>query len=357
MGRDTTDVAVVGAGIVGACVAYRLAVAGARVMVLEASRPASGVTGVSFAWIGGPGGRDTPDASTALRRGVVQDWARLEREVADVRVSWTGSLSWGDDALRDLGALGPDERVVDGTEIRRLEPNLRVPPERAVHKVTDAAVDPVAVTQALLGAARAAGAEVRLGVPVTGLVVTDGALAGVDTSAGFVACSQVVLAAGVGTALLCARLGVEVPVGASPALLARFAAPPGLIRTLVTHPLEGRQTADGGLLVPLDHRGETTQGELRQRAQEAAGLLAATFVGGEQARLVDVRIGRRPMPADGLPIIGPLPHPRGVHLAVMHAGVTLGPTVGRLLATELLTGLPVEELAGLRPDRPPSQRP
>ncbi len=347
----TVDVVVVGAGIVGACAAYHLAVGGARVVVLDASLPASGVTGASFAWIGGPGGRDEPDASTPLRRAVIRDWTRLEKEVAEVRVRWTGSLAWGDDALRDLGALGPDEQVLDATEVRRLEPNLRVPPERAVYKSTDGAVDPVAVTEALLRAARAAGAEVRLGVTVTRLVVTRGVLTGTDTTQGFVACPQVVLAAGVGTSLLCAPLEVAVPVAASAALLARFEAPSRLVRTLVTHPQEARQAADGRLLVSLDHRGEATQGELTQRGQEAARLLAATFVGGEDARLVDVRIGQRPMPPDGLPVIGPLPQHRGVHLAVMHSGITLGPTVGRLVAAELLTQVPREELAGLRPDR------
>ncbi len=57
------------------------------------------------------------------------------------------------------------------------------------------------------------------------------------------------------------------------------------------------------------------------------------------------------MPADGLPIIGPLSGVAGVHLAVMHAGVTLAPAVGRLVAGELVHGADAEELRGLSLDR------
>lgn len=62
------DVVVVGAGIVGASVAYHAAAAGAAVVLLDATLPAGAVTGASFAWIGGPGGRDPVDGSTTLRR-------------------------------------------------------------------------------------------------------------------------------------------------------------------------------------------------------------------------------------------------------------------------------------------------
>jgi glycine/D-amino acid oxidase-like deaminating enzyme len=223
-----------------------------------------------------------------------------------------------------------------------------------VSKSTDGSVDAVAVTEALLAAARSAGAEVRLGVTVTRLVVTKGVLSGVHTSTGAVRSSNVVLATGAGTSLLCAPLGVTVPVASSAALLMRFVAPPGLIRTLVTYPQQARQAPDGEVLVAWGYAGETTQSELRRTARESARRLAATFIGGEGARLIDVRVGQRPVPADGLPIIGTLPRHSGIYLAVMHSGVTLAPSVGRLVAAELLEQVEAEELTGLRVDRRPA---
>ncbi|MFV2108690.1 FAD-dependent oxidoreductase [Micromonospora sp. LOL_015] len=49
---------IVGAGIVGAAVAFEVARAGAEVVLLDKSVPACGVTADSFAWIGGPRGAD-----------------------------------------------------------------------------------------------------------------------------------------------------------------------------------------------------------------------------------------------------------------------------------------------------------
>ena len=44
---------VIGAGVMGASVAYRLAQAGAAVTVLEATRVGGGTSGISFAWTNG----------------------------------------------------------------------------------------------------------------------------------------------------------------------------------------------------------------------------------------------------------------------------------------------------------------
>lgn len=44
-------IVVIGAGIIGASIAYHLAAAGAKVTVLEAERPGAGATENSFAWL------------------------------------------------------------------------------------------------------------------------------------------------------------------------------------------------------------------------------------------------------------------------------------------------------------------
>ncbi|MGW2346666.1 FAD-dependent oxidoreductase [Streptomyces sp. NPDC001661] len=61
------SVVVVGAGIIGASVAYHLAKRGVPVTLLEQGPgPAHGVTADSFAWIGGSGG-DWPGGARDLR--------------------------------------------------------------------------------------------------------------------------------------------------------------------------------------------------------------------------------------------------------------------------------------------------
>lgn len=98
--------------------------------------------------------------------------------------------------------------------------------------------------------------------------------------------------------------------------------------------------------------GRATPGELERGGDAALDQLRELLVGAGDARLVDVRVGVRPMPDDGLPLVGAVPGVPGLHLAVLHSGVTLAPVVGRLLAREIIDGLPVPELDGVRPDAP-----
>lgn len=262
------DVVVVGAGIV-ASVAYHAAGAGAGVTLLDKSLPASGVTRDSFAWIGGPGGGDVPDGSTPLRRTVLQDYRRLEAQLPGVQVRWSGSLSWTGSGPREHLDLGPDEQLVDRVQAARLEPNLRVPPARALHKTSDGAVDPVAVTEVLIRGARDHGAEVVLGVAAAGLRVRNGQVVGVETSTGFLPAGTVVLTAGADAPVLCYPLGFDLPVAPSPVLLLRFAAPPELVRTLVASPeIDVRQATDDQLLVAADYTGQANHDDLVRTGQE-----------------------------------------------------------------------------------------
>jgi glycine/D-amino acid oxidase-like deaminating enzyme len=322
-------------------------------VLVDRSRPAAGVTGDSFAWIGGPAQQS--NGSTPLRQAVLDDWARLERDVPGIKVCRTGSLSWGRQALSDRYSPGSDERFVNADEIARLEPNLRTPPQRALLRPTDGAIDPVAVTEALVDEARRHGAEVRLTETVRGIRVQNHAVVGVDTSMGTIVAGAVVLAAGTDAATLCAPLDISLPIAASPAVLIRFNAPPGVVRTVVSSPqVEVRQAPEGLLLAAEGYAGETNEDDLRHTARSTLQRLEETFSFPHDIQLVDVRIGMRPMPADGLPIIGPLPGRAGAYIAVMHSAVTLAPSAGRLVAAEVLDGRNCSELQHLRPDRFPT---
>jgi len=345
------DVVVVGAGIVGASVGYHLARAGADVLLLDRSLPASGASGTSFAWIG-RGTATAPPEQLPLRRQVLADYRRLERELPGVRVRWTGSLSWGADGPGAVDDAGGDDRLVDAPEVAGLEPALHRVPARAALHAADGAIDPVAVTQALVDGMRGHGGQLWTGVTAHRLTVSGSRVHGVDTTAGLVATRTVVIAAGADAPALCAPLGYDLPVSSSPALLMRFTAPPGLVRTLVANDqFEVREAADGQLLVAWNHDGQSTADELHRAGQSMLTRLRGSFTGAAEVELVSVRVGQRPMPADGSPVIGPVPRTEGVYLAVMHSGVTLAATVGRLVATEIIDGAIAPELQLLRPSR------
>jgi glycine/D-amino acid oxidase-like deaminating enzyme len=258
---------------------------------------------------------------------------------------------WGENQPADDASPGPDERLLDATEVRQVEPRLRVPPMRALHLMSHGAVDPVAVTQALVRASQDHGAQLIVNSAVTALTVRDGRVVGVRASTGSLPADTVVVTAGVDAPMLCGPLGFDLPVAPSPALLMRFTGPPGLVRTLVATPhLEVREAADGHLLVAASYNGEIGHEDLQRAGEEMLRRLVATF-DAEDVHLVSVRLGTRPMPTDELPIVGPIPGVGGAYVAVMHSGITLAPTVGRLVASEVVNGVEAEQLAGLRPGR------
>ena len=328
---------IVGAGIVGASVAYHAARAGAVVTLVDAGTPGSGVTADSFAWIGASGVRTGPAAG--LRATATEEYRRLEGELPGLPVTWSGSLSWG--AEDGAPEAGPGQEIVDAAAVATLEPTLRQPPEWAVWAPGDGAVDPMGVTQRLVAAARAHGARVHPDTLVTA-VRRDaaGRVVGVETAAGPLTAATVVLTAGVATAALCAPLGIRVPVEPSPATLFRLGAPAGLVRTLVNNrDFDLRQVAPDRLLAAADS------------PERTLAALRSTFRGAANVELLSARVGARPMPADGEPIVGPVADVPGLYLAVMHSAVTLAAAVGRLVARELVDGTVEPALAGSRLER------
>lgn len=332
-----SDLVVVGAGIVGASVAYHAARAGAVVTLVDAGLPGAGVTANSFAWVGASGVRTGPAA--ALRATATGEYHRLEAELPGLPVTWSGSLSW--DTADVAPEAGPGQEIVDAATALTLEPSLRRPPEWAVWAPGDGAVDPVGVTGRLVAGARAHGARVRTETPVTAVHRdTAGRVTGVETTAGLISGATVVLAAGVATAALAASLGVRIPVGPSPATLFRFRAPAGLVRTVVNSPdFDLRQVAEDQLIAAADS------------PERTLAAVRATFLGTADVELLSTRVGLRPMPADGEPIVGPVAAVPGLYVAVLHSAVTLAPAVGRLIARELLDGVAEPILAGCRLDR------
>jgi glycine/D-amino acid oxidase-like deaminating enzyme len=328
---------VVGAGIVGASVAYHAARAGADVTLVEAGRPGAGVTADSFAWIGTAGVRT--GASAGLRVSATQEYRRLEAELPGLPVTWSGSLSWG--VANGAPQAGPGQEIVDAATVATLEPTLRQPPDWAIWAPGDAAADPVGVTERLVAGARDHGARIHPDTPVIAVRRdAEGRVAGVDMAAGPLAGATVVLAAGVATAALAAPLGIRVPVDPSPATLFRLRAPAGLVRTLVhNQDFDLRQVATDRLVAAADS------------PERTLAAIRSTFRGAANVELLSAQVRERPMPADGEPIIGQVPEVPGLYLAVMHAAVTLAPAVGRLIARELLDGTVEPALAGCRLDR------
>ena len=350
-------VAVIGAGILGASIAYHLAGRGARVTLLDRGPPAGEATGASFAWINAS--FRNPKPYYDLRMVGLQEYRRLEAELdGRLAVNWNGGLNWDleeqeiEPLVREQTSWGYDQRIVERDEILALEPRLTAPPQRAVFTACEGALQPVAATEALLAGAADLGAEVKIGAEVTGFLESNGQVTGLETSTGRLEADRVVLAAGVGSAGLLGRLGFDLPLQSSPGLLVHSRPMPPLIGRVIESPgLHMKQDPDGRLVAATSFGGTPLPNDPEAEGQRMIALIKTALSDTDKLEMERITIGWRPIPADGFPAIGPLPGVEGLYLAVMHSGITLAPAVGRFAAMELLDGAEVALLAPFRPAR------
>ena len=219
----------------------------------------------------------------------------------------------------------------------------------AAYAPTEGALDPVAATRALVAAAEETGARLMAHRTVAGLDADEYRVRGVRLDTGTVEADVVVLAAGAGSSALCAGIGIDLPLSSSPATLLSFRAPSGLVRRVVSNDeLEVREGGEGRLLVAENH----VEGEARDAlAGNVLGTLRRQFRGAEDVEPLSVETGWRPMPADGMPIVGFAPFAPGLYLTVMHAGIVMAPVVGRLAVKEIVRDHEVDVLAPCRLSR------
>lgn len=364
---------VVGAGIVGAALAARLAEADAPVTVVEAGRPGGGTSGSSLAWVNA--NDKPPRAYHDLNVSGLHAWRRWSDRLGGGWFRTGGSLHWtgpeeAEQLARRVAALtawGYPAELLTPARALRLEPDIALPgdaggvayfPEEA-YLMAGPAID------ALLGYAAERGASLITGDAVADLLVTGGRVHGVRLASGSaIEADAVALCAGWRTPALAARIGVDVPLvpvdrrgSRAPCLVAYTnPAPVRLSRLLVPPGLCLRPDACGRLFleaVDTDEAVDLTTGAARLEAHAANLLRRARDILPALATtgLAEHRVCVRPLPADGFTIAGRPGGVEGCYLIVTHSGVTLAAHLAELAAAEILDGADQPVLAPYRLDR------
>lgn len=348
------DVIVVGAGIIGAAIALALARSGARVRVVDAGL--GGATGAAFGWINasfhlGP-------AHFALRQAGISAWHRLAAETP-VPVNFCGALCWEEQGTaltaqgQALEALGYPVQRVTRAQIAAMEPAVADPPEEALLFEGEGVAEPVETTRALLSDAARHGARMLRGLKVTALLRTGGRITGVRTAAGDLTGDHVVVAAGCAAPELLEPLGIALPMVPRPAVVVETL-PVGarITRVLVAPQGEIRQLPGGGLVMPASagHQADDAESLPGDPLDIAAATLdRLSRLIGEPVTLAQAQVAWRPVPRDGLPVIGAAAE--GLHVAVMHSGITLAAIAAEIVDAEI-SGQPPREAVDLAPFRP-----
>lgn len=365
---DTTDVVIVGGGIVGCATAYRLAKRGARVVVIEKDGIAHEASG-----------RNRGNVRLQLRHRLelpialeaVDLWERADEELGfptEYRNVGNLLVTYHDDVAAQFPAeverhvrLGLDARVVRGNALRDLVPDISSEIVAGFLTTQDGHVNPQKATWAFASAARRAGVDIRLGLRATAIAVESGRVRGVETDRGPVSAPVVLNACGVRAPELLAPLGFAVPITPAKHQILVTARMP-----LVTRPylrcagprVSFGQTLDGTLLLgmgPAQSVGfDTTisRAHMSNIMRETIRLVPTLAAG----RVVRAWAGWFEMTPDDLPIIGAMPGIEGLYLCAGFSGhgFALGPAIGRLMAELILDGTashPIDELGIERFDR------
>lgn len=343
MSLSGDPIIVVGGGVVGASAAYHLARDGHRVVLLERSDIAGGVTGSSFAWLGFAKS-PAETSSHGLRRDAAAELSRLEAELpASFGLRRGGAITWesSEQHTRAFVAahqdLGHPVELISRDEMLHREPRLREAPPVAAFAPGDAGLDPFAFTQTLLHAASNHGAMVHTGAAVESLLVEGGVVTGVATTTGTLRGSAVVLAAGTGISPLVDQLGITPAprrIEASPCCILRFSTPTPLLNGIVSSPdFEIRQLDDTTLIAAEDVP-EGFAGDARSLAAPTLGAIQRLIAGGERVQLTEAVVADRPIPAGGAPLLAFVPGMSGLYLAAAHPAFILAGAIGAHIARD-----------------------
>ena len=365
-------VIVVGAGIVGASIAYHLSRRkDVAVTVLERDEPCAGASGHSFAWLNSFG--KDPASYHHFNRRSMDIWDRFARRLGgDLDLHWGGELRWERtperaEALRQrivqLQAWGYPTRIISSDELCELEPGLSPGPViTASFSEIDGRVDPLKVIEACLQRACEAGAVVHTHTPVTELCCDEqGKIEAVNTPNGEISCDVVVLASGTDTTELAATAGVHIPQQNSPGVVVRTDPQPPILQNASVlhlppidedrHEIHLRQSGDSTLAIGQGSQESVDRDDSQEHADDLLSRAVHYLPALAGARAIPTPVGYRPMPIDELPVIGFCGAAPNLYIALMHSGVTLAPLVGELATPEIVDGARVEMLAPYRPER------
>lgn len=336
-------VLVVGAGVIGASVAFHLARAGARVTIVDASEPGGVASPCSFGWTNASYRNARHYFDLRVRSMAMWDELAAEMPGVPYRQSGVLYLDTRDYTLAEFyenhTAWGYHLRWVNAAEVRAMEPNLNVVPDEGIFAPKEGAVDPDLAAKFLIEAAVGIGAKLISGHAVTELVTSGGRVVGVVSDGETIGADVVVLAAGVGTEALAASAGVAVPMESSAGVLVHTKpAPTKVSHVILAEGVHFRQRIDGRFVGGEDFAGRSLKDDpvegaailfarLKQQVRDSDGLEMAGYT-----------LGFRPMPVDEHPAIGRPSGVDGLYITVMHSGATLAPVVGRFATDEILTG-------------------
>lgn len=212
------DCCVIGGGIIGTSTALELAERDIRVALCEKGGIGHEQSSRNWGWvrISRRDPREVPLMAESLRL-----WRDLDRRTGrDVGYTRAGiafacttdqALQNHDNWRRHLRDYQIESRMLTPGEFKELFPGFAGEMKGALYTPADGRAEPQKAAPAIAEAARARGASVLTECAVRSIDTKAGAICGVVTERGYIACSSVVLAGGAWSNLFCGNAGLDLP--------------------------------------------------------------------------------------------------------------------------------------------------
>ncbi|MFH9087300.1 NAD(P)/FAD-dependent oxidoreductase [Streptomyces sp. NPDC017673] len=235
------EVVVVGGGVMGTSIAWYLARAGVRdVVLVERDELAAGSTSKAA---GGVRAQFSDELNIRLGARSLEAFGRFEEEVGQdiglhrvgylFLLSTPGQVASFEAGVRLQNSLGVPSRLLTPQEARRLSPLIRTDGLlAAAYSPDDGHCTPEAVVHGYASAARAHGARILRHTEVTGIELRGDSITAVSTTLGRIETGTVICAAGAWSRAVGAMVGVELPVRPLRRQIAVTGPVPGLPPTL-----------------------------------------------------------------------------------------------------------------------------
>lgn len=365
MSETKADVIVIGAGIIGATCAWRLAQAGLKVTVLERTAPCSGASQAALGVLSFHVKPEAPAEFQQLCRhssrhypAIIEELAEAVGERPDYRAGGQLVVALRESDLGDLDAAYaanvergvPVERA-SAEDCRLFEPGLNPNNYGALFFPEDAWVDNTTLTFAIARAAEQRGVAFERAT-VEAVETESGRVTGVRADSVLHPAAWVVVAAGAWSG----RIRGVPPLPVRPVRGQALAVAGQPVRRVAMSargyvvPKGKEQTLVGATVEEAGFDQSTTLGGLGEVA--AAGLELAPAL--EEREFLGAWAGLRPGTPDGLPFIGPFEQLPNLIAATGHFrnGILLAPLTAELVRAVVIGQKPPLDLQPLRPNRP-----
>lgn len=375
---QTSDVVIIGGGVIGCSIAYYLSKRGIPTHLIEKDDVAMGSSGACDKAVLLQSKNPGIHLELALKS--VKMFPELQKDLdTDIEFLNHGGMiviqnekQWQimEQFVERQKKSGLDVRLLEKDEARALQPALSEGIVGSTFSPMDSEVNPIYLTLGLYRAAKKHGAKFSLGTKAKAIKLEKGRVKSVQTDSGEILCKYVVNATGAYAKFIGEMVGLKIPIVPRRGQLIVTEPVPPLIHgemncaryiTAKFNPellgtdemaklgvgLSLDQTVNGNLLIGgtrefVGFNKNTTHRALRAVLKHAASIVPAI----RDIHVIRSFSGLRPFTPDGLPILGEVPEVPGFIMAAGHEGdgIALSAITGKIISDIIADGKPSDDL-------------